>query len=135
MRYNVNSATAITAVDYFSEGSTCGSVQLSSIVAGNYRAVTGPQTCANPWRDDPNSSNFGVTTFTCATNRDLIYIGSTTIPVTGVITFRTGFNTYNSSTDIAHKQFGYSQDLQFVVLAGAKMLVVALSSLVVVGGM
>ena len=109
----------MTLSDYFALGDTCGLERLSDITTGNYRAVKGSQKCADPWRLDPDQSVFTETQFTTSTNRDIIYIGSSTIPIESSITFRTGFNTFSSSSDTERNEFGFSEDLVMVFVDSA----------------
>ena len=100
LRYNAVSASSLTINDYFMSGDSCGTTLLNSITSGNYRAVKGLQTCGDAWRSNPEASSFGLSGYTASTNRDLVFVGSSSLGVSGTITMRTGFNTFSSSTDI-----------------------------------
>ena len=116
LRHNANSANTVTLSDYFTNGETCGLERLSDITAGNYRSIQGSQTCTDPWRLDPAQSAFTANSFTTATNRDIIYVGSSSISVGDSVTFRCGFNTFGSSIDTERNEFGHSADLTMLVL-------------------
>ena len=96
-------------------------------MTGNYRAVKGEQECrADPWRTDAQGSSFGTNSYTCATNRDLFYVGASTLYLAGTVTYRTGFNVFEGSTDTQRNEYGSSEDLTFTLMAGGQELVAAL---------
>ena len=121
LRYTTNSAIQVTDIDFFSDGTTCGTTKLSTITTGNYRAVKGEKECkSDPWRNDPQLSSFKGSSYTCAANRDLFYVGATTLYLTGTVTYRTGFNTFDGSTDLERNTWGNSGDLTFTLVEGAE---------------
>ena len=109
----------MTSTDYFQLGNTCGINKLSEIASGNYRSTTGEVDCANPWYPDYNNSYFGSNFFRCGTYLDFDYVGAVQLKIGAKITFRTGFNTFQSSTDMLRDAYGASSSLVATILDSA----------------
>ena len=57
--------------------------------------------------------------YACRVNRDVIYVGSTTIYLSGTIKYRTGFNVYSQSTDVDPDTYGFSDSIEWTVSMNA----------------
>jgi len=109
----------MTSTDFFQDGSTCGILNLGDIKKGNYRSTIGDVSCANPWYPDYNNAFFVANSFRCGTYLDFDYVGALQLKIGQKLTFRTGFNTWQGSTDLERDAYGASPTLTTYLLDSA----------------
>lgn len=59
-------------------------------------------------------------------------MGASTLYLAGTVTYRTGFNVFEGSTDTQRNEYGASEDLTFVLMAGSFHLALGAASGLVV---